>query len=266
MRKSKIVYGVSISPGPNGYLGIFFRSYWFTIKDKFCNFVKECFRLGRIPVTTNHSFIVLIPKKDTANNFNQFKPISLCNFIYKVVVKIVTSRLSKVSEKLVSPNQGAFVRRRWIAENTVIAQEIVHKIQKHKGMNGLMLMKMDMKKAYDRMEWDFLIRILRSCGFDEHFVKLVSSCLNSVEFSLLLNGNISECFKLGRGLRQGDSLSPIIFILGSKVLTRLLLKEEIAGKLHGVKVARNSHAILHLMYTDDLLVMSRASKTEAEAL
>lgn len=157
------------------------------------------------------------------------------------------------------------MRGRWIAENTVIAQEIVHKIRKHKGKKGLMLMKMDKKKAYDRMEWTFLIRILRTWGFDEHFIKLVYSCLNTTKFSLLLNGNISNRIKPEKGLRQGDPLSPILFILGSEVLARLLMKEELDGNLHGIKVARNSPTISNLMYADDLLVMSRVGQSEAKA-
>lgn len=128
-----------------------------------------------------------------------------------------------------------------------------------------MLMKMEMRKAYDCMEWTFLIRILKAWGIDEHFIKLIYICFNIVEFSLLLNGNISERIILGNELRQGDPLSPILFILGSEVLTRLLMKEEAAGRLHGIKVTRNSPTITHFMYADDLLVISRAGKKEAEA-
>lgn len=102
------------------------------VKEKVCNFVKECFLLGRILAMANRSFIVLIPKNDMTNNFNHFRPISLCNFTYKVITKILASRLSRISERLISPNQIAFVKMRWIAENTVLAQKVVHCIKKHK--------------------------------------------------------------------------------------------------------------------------------------
>lgn len=83
------------SPGLDGFSGIFFRSYWEIVKEKVSNFVKECFRLGMIPAAMNKTFTVLIPKSDRANNFNHFHAISLCNFVYKVVAKIIASRLSK---------------------------------------------------------------------------------------------------------------------------------------------------------------------------
>lgn len=128
-----------------------------------------------------------------------------------------------------------------------------------------MLMKMDLKKAYDCTEWTFIIRILKAWGFGDLFIQLIYSNLNTLEISLLLNGNISERIKPGRGLRQGDPLSPTLFILGTEVLSRLLLKEEEEGRLHGIKVDRNGPAISHLMYADDLLFMSRAGQKEVEA-
>lgn len=121
------------SPGPDGFSRIFFRKDWEIMKDKLIVFVKECFRVGRIPETVNKTFLILIPKMEKASIFNHFCPISLCNFSYKVVAKILANRLSEVVEKLVSPNQGAFVKGRWIAENSVLAQEVIHKVKKHKG-------------------------------------------------------------------------------------------------------------------------------------
>lgn len=130
------------------------------MKEKLINFAWECFRCGRIPELNNRTYIVLIPKMDKACNFNQFCHISLCNFTYKVVAKILANWLSQVLEKIISPNQDAFVKGRWIVENSVIAQEVVHRIKKHKGKKGLIVMKIDMKKAYDSMEWHFISRVL----------------------------------------------------------------------------------------------------------
>lgn len=101
-------------------------------------------------------------------------------------------------------------------------------------------------------------------GFDERCISLKYSCINRVEFSLPLNGRILESIKQKRGLRQGDLLSLILFILGSETLSRLLAKEEVVGNLHGIKVVRNAPAITHLMNADNLLVMSRARLIEVE--
>lgn len=206
----------------------------------------------------NKTFIVLIPKTTKALNLNHYLLISLCNFAYKVVAKIMAKRLGRVVEKLVSPNQRAFVKGKWIAENSAIANEVIHKVRKHKGKKGLMVLKIDMKKVYDIMEWSFVIRLLKTWGFNESLCGLVRSCMKSVYFSLLLNGYISKTFKLSRGLRQGDLLSPFLFILGSEALTRLFRKEEDSGSFHRIKIHKNSPVITHLLYADDLLVMCQA--------
>lgn len=96
--------------------------------------------------------------------------------------------------KFIFPNQGAFLQGQWIAENTVVAQEIVHKIRKHRSKHNLMLLKGDMKKAYDRLEWGFLSKVLDAWGFSEGVQRLIHSCVSTVQYSLLLNGGIAGSF------------------------------------------------------------------------
>lgn len=181
--------------------------------------------MRKITDSINRTFIVLIPKVNSAANFNQFRLINLCNFSNKIVAKILTLRLSGLMERIISPNQGALVKGQWLTENTVIGQELMHKINKHKGKKELMLLKIDMKKTYYRMERSFINRALMVWGFSEHFRELIGSCVNSITFSLLLNGNIKKIFNSGRGLRQGDPLLLSLFILCSKFLSRLLYRK-----------------------------------------
>lgn len=148
------------SPGPDGFPGIFYRNYWNVAKGRVIRFVQECFRLRHVPHSFNRTFIVLIPKTKQPQCFNHYRPISLCNFVYKVVSKIITERMRSIMEKIISPYQRAFIEGRWIAENTVLAQKIIKKIKNHRGKNRLMVIKVDFKKAYDRMEWKFLDRAL----------------------------------------------------------------------------------------------------------
>lgn len=121
------------------------------MNNKVIEFAQECFKLGQIPSSANITYIVLIPKVAQATNFNHFPSISLCNFLYKIVAKIIAGRLNKVIGRIISFNQGGFVKGRWIAENTVVDQESVYKVKKNKGKEGLMTIKVYMKKAYDRM-------------------------------------------------------------------------------------------------------------------
>lgn len=221
--------------------------------------------MRKVPYSSNKTFLVLIQKTKQPCTFNDYRPISLCNFAYKIFSKILTERLEKFMERIISPNQRAFVEGRWIAENTIIAHEVVHKIKKHKGNSGLILIKMDIKKAYDRLEWDCVMKALNAWGFSLEVQQIIRNCLDTVQYSLLLNGDISGTFSPSRGLRQGNLLSPFIFILCSELLTRLLLKEENEGRLHGIKVSRNAPAISHLMFADDLLMMFKANKEEVLA-
>lgn len=104
----------------------------------------------------NKTFLVLIPKSKHASKFNHFHPTSLCNFCYKVVSQILANRLRKYLYRIISPNQGAFVAGRWIAENTIVVQELVHNVRQYKDKHGLMLLKVDLRKAYDTLDWGFL--------------------------------------------------------------------------------------------------------------
>lgn len=152
-----------------------------------------------MPYSINKTFLVLIPKTKHPFNFNHYRPISLCNFAYNIISKILIERMKKLMGMIVSPNQEAFVEGHSIAENMIIAQEIVHKIKKHKNKNGLMLIKVDLKKAYDRLEWGFVERALNVWGFFKEVQQLIKSCLGTVQYSILLNDGISGSFSSSCG-------------------------------------------------------------------
>lgn len=123
-------------------------------------FVQEFFQRGTLPRAMNHTHVVLILKSAYAYSVDQFRPISLCNFAFKVITKILTARLRHILKRILSPLQSAFIPGHSIEENAVLARELVHVIKKKKGNGGLVGIKIDMKKAYDRMEWPFLFKVL----------------------------------------------------------------------------------------------------------
>lgn len=149
---------------------------------------------------------------------------------------------------------------RIIQDNILLGQELLHSMKANRGRKGLLALKLDMEKACDQMEWSFLLYILRCLGFCEKWIGWVGQCISTVSFSILLNGTPYGFFKPLRGLRQGDPLSPFLFILGAKVLSRLFAQAEGRGELHGIKVARQSSTISHLLFADDLMVFFRASR------
>jgi hypothetical protein len=128
---------------------------------------------------------------------------------------------------------------------------------------GLMFLKMNMEKAFDKMEWPFILAIMKKMGFHPTWISWIETCISFFSFSILINGNSFGLLFPERCLRQGDPLSPFMFILRSKVLSRLLYREEHLDNIRGLKIAINNPTIHHLLFIDDLLIFGKASLTEA---
>ncbi|KAM6588709.1 uncharacterized protein LOC115718119 [Cannabis sativa] len=254
------------APGPDGFSGCFFRKYWEVVGPNLCATVREFFLSGEMDPNLNKTFICLIPKVDFPLGVDQFRPISLCNFSYKVIAKILSNRLRPFMCDLISPLQSAFIPGRWIAESSILTQEIIHKIRHKKGKGGLMALKLDMHKAYDKMEWKFLEKVLVANGFSEKCRKLLMACVTSVSYAVLLNGCPLKKLIPQRGLRQGDPLSPFLFLLCQEVLSKLISKAEAQNEVHGIKIAHSATPISHLMFADDTILFARANSNEANKL
>lgn len=193
--------GALKSPGPDGFSRIFYQAYWEVVHAILVqasgNFLENCQLLECL----NKTYIVLIPKVKKPEHFSQFRPISLCNFSYKIFSKILANRLRVILPDLISHNQAAFLQDRQIHDNIIIAHEVFHYLKmKRSGKDFGMGLKIDMNKAYDRVEWDFLGALLLKMGFDDRWVQLILTCLKSVSFSVLLNGKPGEFFKPSRGI------------------------------------------------------------------
>jgi hypothetical protein len=126
--------------------------------------------------------------------------------------------------------------------------------------------KTDMAKAYDRVEWDFLQATLTSMGFPQNIITIIMKCVSTVSFSILLNGSPTNKFFPKRGLRQGDPLSPYLFIICADVLSNLLIKAQNDKKIKGVKIAQGAPEITHLLFADDSLFFCKANRQEAQTI
>jgi hypothetical protein len=210
---------------------------------------------------------VLIPKVESPEFITQFRPISLCNVVYKVISKLLANRLKRVLPDIIAPTQSAFVPRRLITDNVLVAYESYHAIKNKKvGKYGICAVKLDMHKAYDRVEWTFLRQILLRLGFHPMWVDLIMVCVSSVRYQVRLNNEFTDHFNPSRGLRQGDPLSPYLFLLCAEGLSSLLTVEENFENLMGVKVCRNAPAVSHLLFVDDSLILMRADSQNATSL
>ena len=179
------------------------------MKDEVRNIFISC----EMSAFLNQTLIALIPKQKGPETISHFKPISLCNTVYKLVTKILVQRLRPHMPNLISPCQTAFVAGRRGSDNIIIAQEIIYFLNKRKGKEEFMIVKIDLEKAYDRLEWCFICKVLTCFGFPPNIIKLIMSCISSSSTSLLFNGEKLPPFAPSKGIRQGDSLSPFIFLL-----------------------------------------------------
>lgn len=152
----------------------------------------------------------------------------------------------------------AFFSSRQISDNIILAHEVVHSMKKSKKKTGNIGLKIDMSKAFDRVNWRFFIKTLTAFGFSEHWCKLIYQCLSTSSIVVLLNGQPCSEFKPSRGIRQGDPLSPYLFILCMEVFSRLLSHLQNTKQVQGIKLTPKSPPISHLFFADDLLLFTKA--------
>ena len=242
----------------------FIKKYWDLLGDDLVTEVLEAINLAKIPEGWNDTMIVLIPKVNNPTLVSQFRPISLCNVVYKVISKMQASRLRSILSEVISDNQSDFVPGRLITDNILIAYESIHTIKKKRGKKGLCAVKLDMHKAYDRVEWGFLEKIMLKMGFAPQWVNLIMACVTLVKYNVRVNGIETESFLPTRGLRQGDPLSPYPFVLVAEGLSCLIKGAENRGELQGIRVCREAPAVSHLLFAEDSLILMEANKENAE--
>jgi len=255
------------APGPDGFSASFFHSNWESIGAEIVKEIQEVFLTDKLPAKINETHICLIPKVQSPKTVGEYRPIALCNVYYKIISKILTKRLQPLLSGIISENQSAFVPGRAISDNVLITHEVLHYLKTSDAEKRCyMAVKTDMSKAYDRLEWDFIRSVLHRLGFHPKWIALVMQCVSTVTYSFLINGSPRGRVTPSRGIRQGDPLSPYLFILCGEVLSGLCNRAQTEGSLKGISVARGSPRLNHLLFADDTMFFLRADSKSSKAL
>ncbi|GJR88484.1 RNA-directed DNA polymerase, eukaryota, reverse transcriptase zinc-binding domain protein [Tanacetum coccineum] len=244
------------SPSPDGFTFGFYRQFWPIIEKDVYAAVNHFFNHGDIPDGCNSSFIALIPKVPDANLVKDFRPISLIGSIYKIIAKILANRLVAVLGDIVNEVQSAFITGRQILDGPFILNEVLQWCNK-KNKKSL-IFKVYFEKAYDSVRWDFLDDVLKKFGFENKWCNWIQCCLKSSRGSIIVNGSPTDEFQFFKGLKQGDPLSPFLFILIMESLHLSFQRVIVAGLFKGIKL-NHSLCLSHMFYADDAVFVGQWS-------
>ncbi|GKE02211.1 putative RNA-directed DNA polymerase, partial [Tanacetum coccineum] len=252
------------APGPDGFTFSLLKRYWDMFQQDIFNFVSEFFNTGFIPFGCNSSFITLIPKVINPMNVGDYRPISLIGIQYKIIAKVMALRLAKVVDSVVSMEQSAFIKGRQILDGPLMVNEILALYKKKK--KKAMIFKVDFEKAFDSLSWNYLDRMMEFMHFPDKWRGWIRACLHSARASVLVNGSSSNEFRLHRGLRQGDPLSPFLFIIAMEGLHIAMEDAKAAGLFHGLNLDNIGLHLSRLLYADDVIFMGEWSDSNVRHL
>jgi hypothetical protein len=253
--------------GHDGFIPDFYQHFWNLCSD---DIFKECcawLDSGQFPPDLNMTNIALIPKCNSQTSMRDWRPIALCNVLYKLISKVLANRLKVVLPKCISDNQSAFVQCRFILDNVMAAIEVIHFMQtKTRGNDRYVALKLDISKAYDMMDWYYLREVMFKMGFNSKWIHWISMCVESVDYSVIVNNEPVGPVIPGRGLRQWDTLSPYLFIICAEGLSSLIQDMENRETISGTQICRAAPAVSHLLFADDCFLFFKATESEAQVM
>lgn len=240
------------APGPDGFNGTFMKKCWPMIGD----FKRMCqdFATAQLDIKSIiGSFIVLIPKKDNPMTMNDYRPISLLNSALKLLTMLIANRLQVVILTLVHTNQYGFIKEQSIQDCLAWTYQFLHFCHKYK--KETIILKLDFEKGFGKVEHHVILEIMQAKGMSQRWISWIRKILTSSTSSVSLNGVLGKSFQCNRGVRQGDPLSPLRFVLTADLL-QFIINEVAARKLLFHPIAKNFPADFPIVqYADDTLII-----------
>ncbi|WZZ09772.1 hypothetical protein YC2023_095693 [Brassica napus] len=252
------------APGPDGFSSEFFISSWDLVGTDLTAAVRSFFLTSSMPRQTNATVISLIPKTTGASSLSDFRPVSLCNTVYKIISKILSARLKTIIQDTVQRNQVGFVKGRVLGDNVLLASELVADFHK-RGRITKGCLQVDISKAFDSIEWQFILNILVAFNLPPDLINWIKTCITTPYYSVALNGELSGFFPGKKGLRQGDPISSSLFVMAMDILAKELDIAVREGKF-GAHPNCLDPLVTHLSFADDLLIFFDGTSTSLRGI
>jgi hypothetical protein len=199
----KVVMGLQSekAPGPDGFIGLFYRCCFDVVKDDLSKAINDFYHLKcRSLHLVNEANIILLPKREVSDTIDKFRPISLINSFMKIITKILANRLAPRMNEIVSTAQNAFIQKRSIHDNFLYIQRVIRKL--HKNSQSALFVKLDVSN--DSLNWAYLLDVLKARGFPQRWRNWIAAILGSSTSRVTINGQQSDKIYHRRGVRQGD--------------------------------------------------------------
>ena len=216
------------SPGCDGLTAEFYQTFFNVIGKDLVEVINDGFNRGELSLSMRRGVIVLIWKGDDKRLLKNWRPMSLLNYDYKAITKVLTTRIRDILPRIIHPNQKCGIKGRSIHDGAALIRDLIEYVNR-KHIPGIII-SLDQTKAYDRVEWDFLFKVLRKFNFGPNFIHMIKTCYTNIEFCVKLNGFTSIYFNLSRGIRQGCPISTLLYILVAETLAEAVrVESEIIG-------------------------------------
>ena len=253
------------APGHDGIPVEFYKQFWTYIKEPLMASFTYGFKVNELSYSHREAIISLMFKKNDRSLLKNYRPISLSNVDYKIIAFVLSNRLHTILDKIISPQQTAYVKKRFIGENIRQMEDILEYTSKMK-IPGLVLF-LDFEKAFDSLEWNFLDEVLKKFGFSDKFIKYINTIYNKPFACIKINGYLTERFNILRGVKQGCPLSAILFILCTEVLARAIVSnDDIKGITIPNRMSGKNKTYKLSQYADDMSLFLESGEQVLNAL